>query len=291
MAHTVTQPTPPFSAAGGALEVHQIPVVYDDNLVWVAVAKATGDTAVVDGPPDADPILDHLRAHGLRLGAIFNTHTHDDHIGINRALEARGLLSSLRVVGPKPVRDQVPGLTEAVDEGDTVRLGEVRGRVLRTEGHLDGHISYVFGDVVFCGDTLFAGGCGFLFSGPPAKMFDSLTRLAALDGATRVCCAHEYTQDNLRFAWSIEPDNADLAERIRRVWKIRAGGGSAVPSTIEEERRTNPFLRADSKSIVASLAKAMPGTKLDTPLAVFTAARALKDTKAYRKLGDSGLPL
>jgi hydroxyacylglutathione hydrolase len=160
-----------------------------------------------------------------------------------------------------------------------------------TEGHIDGHVSYVFGDVLFSGDTLFAGGCGYLFDGPPEAMFGSLTRLSALDPATRVCCAHEYTQDNLRFAWSVEPDNDALADRIRRVWALRAEGRASVPSTIAEERATNPFLRHHSPTLRASVAKAFPDRDLSTPEAIFAATRALKDRKDYRRLTDAALPL
>jgi hydroxyacylglutathione hydrolase len=280
----------PFLGAGGALEVHQIPVDWDDNLVWVVRCTSSGEAAVIDGPPNSEPVLDYAASHGLELGAVLNTHTHPDHVGINVLLQERGLLPGMRVIGPALAADAVPGITEPVDEGDAVRVGQVRGSVLRTEGHLDGHVSYVFGDLLFCGDTLFTGGCGALFSGPAEKMYASLARLAALPGKTRVCCGHEYTQDNLRFAWMLEPDNEALADRIRKVWKLRAAGESAVPSTIDEERKTNPFLRAGSKTLIESVRKAMPDAPLGTPLEVFAATRALKDRKDHRKRSDELLP-
>jgi hydroxyacylglutathione hydrolase len=289
MQHVVTRPTPPFASACGRLTVHQVPV-WVDNLVWVVVCSETGEAAVVDGP-EAGPVLDYAKAHGLRLTTVLNTHTHGDHVGINRDLERRGLLEGLAVVGPARRAADVPGLTRAVDEGDVVRIGAVEGRVLLTEGHLDGHVSFVFGDLLFCGDTMFAGGCGRLFDGPPSKMHDSLQRLAALPGPTRVCCAHEYTQDNLRFAWSLEPNNPALAERIRRVWALRAEGGCAVPSTIEEEQATNPFVRTGSSELVAAVGRARPGVALEGSLAVFTATRTLKDLGDYKARGDEGLPL
>ncbi len=290
MKHTVSRPTAPFRSGDGAVEVHQIPA-WEDNLVWVVACTATRAAAVVDGPPETDALLAYCAAHDLELGTVLNTHTHWDHIGINKGLRKVGLLGSMRVFGPRRAAKDVPGLTDPVDEGDTVQVGEATGRVMLTEGHMDGHVSLVFDDVLFCGDTMFAGGCGYLFDGPPQKMHDSLTRLAALDGATRICCAHEYTQDNLRFAWSVEPDNEALAARIRRVWALRAEGGCAVPSTLAEERATNPFLRPESPTIRAHVAAALPGQPLDTSAAVFAATRALKDTKAYRAAGDTGLPL
>jgi hydroxyacylglutathione hydrolase len=289
MQHVVQKPKAPFLGMNGAIEVHQVPV-WQDNLVWIVVCTETGEAAVVDGP-QADEVLAYVNEHELKLNAILNTHTHSDHIGINRDLAKRGLLSDFRVVGPKRAASAVPGLTEAVDEGDEVILGAVRGRVMRTEGHIDGHISFVFGDVLFCGDTLFTGGCGYLFDGPPARMYDSLMRLAALPGETRVCCAHEYTQDNLRFAWFVEPGNEALAERIRRVWAIRADGGCVVPSTLEEERATNPFLRPGSLLLRARLRQISPDVVLETFEDVFTATRALKDTAIHRKEAEDGLPL
>lgn len=289
MQHVVTRPTPAFTSRCGRLSVHQVPV-WIDNLVWLLVCNETGETAVVDGP-EAGPVLDYCQAQGLRLTTVLNTHTHGDHIGINRDLQRRGLLDGMTVVGPARRAADVPGLTRGVDEGDLARVGAVEGRVMLTEGHLDGHISFVFDDLLLCGDTLFAGGCGRLFDGPPAKMHDSLQRLAAVDEDAWVCCAHEYTQDNLRFAWSLEPGNAALAERIRQVWALRAEGGCTVPSRLEVERQTNPFLRTDAPELVASVRAALPDAPLGGALEVFTATRRLKDLGAYKARGDEGLPL
>jgi hydroxyacylglutathione hydrolase len=287
MHHVVTKPTPPFRSGSGKLTVHQIPAA-TDNLIWLLVAE-NGEAAAVDGP-DAAGVLAYCAARGLRLTTILNTHTHGDHVGINRDLAERKLLAAMRVVGPARVADDVPGISERVDDGDTVTFGGVTGSVLLTEGHINGHISFVLDGVVFCGDTLFGAGCGYLFDGPPAKMHRSLERLAALPGETRVACAHEYTVDNLRFAWSVEPDNLDLARRIRETLALRADGGCSVPSTIELERRTNPFLRHGSKTLREHVGAAMPSLALASPEEVFTATRALKDRKDYKKIPDTDLP-
>jgi hydroxyacylglutathione hydrolase len=289
MQHVVTEPTPPFRSADGRLEVHQVPV-WQDNLVWIAVCTSTGEAAAVDGP-EAGAVLAYCGRHNLRLTTILNTHTHMDHVGINHELARAGTLSRYRVFGPAKKASDVPGLTDPMEDGSKARVGEVELDVMLTEGHIDGHISYVTSDVLFCGDTLFAAGCGRLFDGPPEKMFESLRRLTALDPATRVCCAHEYTQDNLRFAWSVEPDNAALAERIRRVFALRAEGRCAVPSTIGEERATNPFVRHTSETLRAKVRDAWPDRTLDTGEAVFAATRALKDRGDYRAAGDSTLPI
>ncbi|HEY8429854.1 MAG TPA: hydroxyacylglutathione hydrolase [Sandaracinaceae bacterium] len=289
MRHVVTRPNPPFRSADGRLEIHQVPSGHD-NLIWIAVCTKTGEAAAVDGP-EAGSVLAYCAEHGLRWTTILNTHTHLDHVGINADLARRGQLEGKRVFGPARKVGDVPGLTDPVDDGAIARVGEVELSVLLTEGHIDGHVSYVYDDVLFSGDTLFTAGCGYLFDGPPAKMHASLSRLAALDPATRVCCAHEYTQDNLRFAWSVEPDNEALAERIRRVFALRAEGGCAVPSTIGEERATNPFLRHASDTLRARVAAAFPDRDLSTPEAIFAATRALKDRKDYRAMPDSVLPL
>lgn len=288
MTHVVTRPAAPFEVEGGALTVHQIPAA-KDNLIWLVVGK-DGEAAAVDGP-DAEATLSYCAAHGFRLTTVLNTHTHGDHVGINRDLEQRGLLRATRVVGPKRVAGEVPGITELVDEGDTITFGGAVARVLLTEGHINGHISFVFDGVVFCGDTMFGAGCGYLFDGPPEKMHRSLTRLAELPGETRVACAHEYTQDNLRFAFSVEPDNTELRERIRDTWALRGRGECSVPSTIDVERRTNPFLRSASKTLCDNVARAMPDRDLSTPESIFAATRALKDLRHYKKIEDAALPI
>jgi hydroxyacylglutathione hydrolase len=289
LAHVVTHPTPPFLIAQRALEVHQVPA-WEDNLIWLLVDPVTREATAVDGPEYA-PVHEYCQANGLSLQAILNTHTHRDHIGINRALEDEGLLHELRVVGCRTRAEDIPGLTESVDDGDTVVVGSAEALVLRTEGHIDGHLSFVFDGAVFCGDTMFTGGCGYLFDGPPAKMLRSLQRLAQLPDETWVCCGHEYTEDNLRFAWMLEPDNAALAARIREVWALRAEGRCTVPSTIAEERATNPFLRGDSDTLRKRLAEFSPGTDLTDPVAVFAATRALKDSKLHRQRSEHDLPL
>ncbi|MFV8750952.1 hydroxyacylglutathione hydrolase [Nannocystaceae bacterium ST9] len=288
MTHVVSVPPEPFFALAGALEIHMVPI-WRDNFTWLLRCTSTGQTAAVDGA-EAAPVLEYVERHGLDLTCLLTTHTHPDHIGLHRDLDKLGRLADLRVVGLRG-RTDIPGLNEGVDEGDRVRLGALVGEVWRTEGHVDGHLSFVFGDALFCGDTLFAGGCGYLFDGPPAKMHASLQRLAALPDPTRVCCAHEYTEDNLRFAWSVEPDNLALAERIREVWALRAQGRASVPSTIAIEKATNPFLRGHSPTIRAHVAAAMPEAELGTPEQVFAATRKLKDLKLYKAASDDALPL
>ena len=267
--HVVSQPAAPFEIAQGQMTVHQVPLG-QDNLGWILVCNATSACALVDGP-EVGPMLDLIAANGWRLETILNTHTHGDHVGINHDLARSGLLSQLRVVGRNRRPGDIPGLNTPVDEGDSVQVGRVAGRVWLTEGHIDAHLSFVFDGAVFCGDTLFAGGCGRLFDGPPAAMHASLQRLAALAGATRVCCGHEYTLDNLRFAWSIDGDNPALARRIAGVRAAHARGATTVPSSVAEERATNPFLRTAS-------------------VAAFAAARKLKDGGAYRAIADADLP-
>ena len=288
MNHVVNAPIQPIVSKSGQLEVHQV-LAWQDNLIWLLVDVNRREAAVIDGP-EAEGVLEYCGLNDLKLTTILNTHTHGDHIGINRDLEQRGLLSGMRVVGAKKRKDDIPGVTELVSDGDEVAFGNCKGVAMLTEGHIDGHISYLFDEFLFCGDTLFTGGCGYLFDGPASKMQASLSRLAALPADTLVFCAHEYTEDNLRFAWSLEPDNDRLKSRIEAVLKIRKVGGCTVPSTISEELETNPFLRGHESALRAQVLEFAPETDMSNQADVFGATRALKDSKRYREFLPVPLP-
>jgi hydroxyacylglutathione hydrolase len=223
------------------LEVERLPML-QDNYSWLLRDGATGTSAVVD-PPEAAPVLARLEALGRGLDWVLATHHHADHIGGIPDLQAR---TGCRVVGPAADAHRIPGLDVQVREGDVVRLGESVARVIETPGHTSGHISFWFeaDRQLFCGDTLFALGCGRLFEGTPETMWASLQKLMALPDDARVCCGHEYTQSNARFALTVEPDNLALRRRAAEIDHLRARGEPTVPSTMGEERATNPFLRA-----------------------------------------------
>ena len=225
------------------LEVVQVPVL-SDNYVYLAHDAASGDTAVID-PAVADPVLAAAETRGWRITQILNTHWHPDHVGANLAIKAA---SGCRITGPVGEAAKIPGLDRAVAEGDEVRIGEHVGRVIDVPGHTAGHNAYHFAaaGLLFCGDTLFAMGCGRLFEGSPEQMFESLGKLMALPDRTLVYCAHEYTAANGRFALSVEPGNAELQARMAEVVAAREAGRPTVPSTIALERATNPFTRAAS---------------------------------------------
>jgi len=281
MAHVVSTPHQPFSSASGSFQVHQIPAA-TDNLVWLLVCNKTRTCAVVDGP-DAGGALQYAEQQGLTISIVLNTHTHGDHVGVNLDLKKRGLLDGMKVVGAAAARDEVPGITLAVKQGDQVQVGALTGRVLAVDGHMRGHIAYLFEDVLFCGDALFTGGCGRVFTGDFVTMQQSLARMAALPPATRVCCGHEYTEDNLAFALSVEPTNDALLQRGEQVKAVRATGGCVVPSRLGEELATNPMLRWSSRELIEQVRAQAPDSALDSDAAVFTATRRLKDSGQYRR--------
>ncbi|MCS6987410.1 MAG: hydroxyacylglutathione hydrolase [Sphingomonadaceae bacterium] len=232
--------------------VHRVPALAD-NYIWL-FEYAPGFAAVVD-PAVADPVLEAARRLGLRLTHILNTHWHPDHVGGNDRIKAA---SGCQVVGPAREAGRIPGLDRAVDEGDVVRLGDHDGHVLFVGAHTAGHVAYHFpsADALFCGDTLFAMGCGRLFEGTAQDLFAALGKLSALPPETRVFCAHEYTLANARFALSVEPDNAPLKARYRQVQEQRARGEATVPFRLAEELATNPFLRAGTVEELAERRRA-----------------------------------
>lgn len=280
--HVVTAPVPPFFALGGRLWVQGVPAG-TDNLSWLVRCVETGATAVIDGPSAAE-VDAALDAAGLAPSALWTTHTHGDHVGLHHEWQRGGRLPA-EVIGSADADGAVPGLTSAVRDGDHVRLGALTAEVWSIEGHQRGHLAYVFrgeDGVIFPGDTLFTGGCGRMFSGPPEAFFASLMRIAGLPGGTRVCCAHEYTEDNLRFAAWLEDDNASLRARGASVHERRLRGEVCVPSTLDEERATNPFLRPGAPSILRALRAQGFAVAPRDVVAAFTATRACKDGDAWR---------
>lgn len=253
------------------MRIVQIPLLRD-NYAYLIVCEQTNEAAVVD-PSEAAPVLGQIKKEKVTLKAILNTHHHRDHTGGNP-----GLLESLSlaVYGHRLDSKRIPGLTHAVDESDQVVIGELRGRVLFIPGHTKGHVAYLFEDRLFCGDTLFVAGCGRLFEGTAEQMFNSLNKLMRLPGNTLVYCGHEYTEKNLQFAMTVEPNNKKLSAKLEKVRSLRAREISTVPSTMAEERETNPFLRWDSQEIQENLKTGFPKLGLD-PVSVFAKVRELKD--------------
>jgi len=226
-----------------ALEIVRVPVLAD-NYVWLIHDSASGETLVVD-PAVAQPVLDAAAERGWRITQIWNTHWHGDHIGGNAAIVAA---TGAKVTVPAAELAKIPNVDRPVKEGDVVRLGDHAATVWEVPAHTAGHIAYHFADdgVIFVGDTLFAMGCGRLFEGTAAQMFRNMARLAALPAETRAYCAHEYTLSNAKYAIRVEPDNQALVQRLAAVEAMRARGEATVPTTIGEERATNPFMRAGS---------------------------------------------
>jgi hydroxyacylglutathione hydrolase len=221
------------------LEIVPVPA-FADNYLWLVHDMDSRETAVVD-PGDAAPVLAEAERRGWTISQVWNTHWHPDHTGGNLAVrEASGALVS------GPASENIPGRDVPLSEGDTIRLGDHVGKVIAVPGHTLGHIALLFGDdrVAFVGDTVFAMGCGRLFEGTPEQMFNSLGRLASLPEETRLYCAHEYTLSNAKFAAHAEPGNESIAQRLREVKEARSRGDPTVPTTVAEERATNPFVRS-----------------------------------------------
>lgn len=255
------------------MEIYRLPA-RSDNYIFVLYNPDDGTAAVVD-PADAPPVLDLLKHLQAKLIAIFNTHHHNDHIGGNRELLKH--FSRAEVYGGEEDRGRIPGQTYGLKEGDRVPFAGRTARVLFVPGHTKGHIAYYFPPVkmdepgeLFCGDTLFAGGCGRLFEGTPEQMHSSLAKLRDLPDNTRVWCAHEYTLSNLKFALSVEGENPAVRSRFAQVSEARSQHEPTVPSLLATEKATNPFLRWDTPALQAI-------AHSDDPVRVFAHLRSLKD--------------
>ncbi|MGC1218659.1 MAG: hydroxyacylglutathione hydrolase [Phormidesmis sp.] len=255
------------------MDIHRLPA-RSDNYIFVLYNPADRTAAVVD-PADAPPVLDKLNQLGAQLVSIFNTHHHNDHVGGNRQLLER--FPEAQVYGGALDQGRIPGQRHYLGEGDRVTFGDRTGKVLFVPGHTRGHIAYYFASTeadqpgdLFCGDTLFAGGCGRLFEGTPAQMLTSLFKLRQLPDTTRVWCAHEYTLSNLKFALSVDGDNEDLRSRFTEVTQQRQQDQPTIPSLLQIEKATNPFLRWDTVALQAT-------ANSQDPVTVFAHIRTLKD--------------
>lgn len=221
------------------MEIVPVPA-FSDNYLWLVHDDESGETAVVD-PGDAAPVLAEAERRGWTIGQVWNTHWHPDHTGGNLAIKAA---TGARISGPRA--ENIPGRDVPLREGDEVRLGRHIGRVIEVPGHTLGHIALLFDQdrTAFVGDTLFAMGCGRLFEGTPEQMYRSLQRLTELPDDTLLYCAHEYTLANARFAAHAEPHNGAIADRLAEAEAMRQAGMPTVPTTVAQERETNPFVRA-----------------------------------------------
>ena len=242
-----------------------------DNYGALIHDSGTGATAAIDAP-DGEAVVAAANAQGWKITHILVTHHHADH---TQGLPAvRAAFPGVKTVAPAQEAARIGGVDVEVREGDFVKVGGIEAKVIETPGHTMGHIAYWFEeeDIAFVGDTLFALGCGRVFEGTLAVMWDSLCKLAALPGETQVYCGHEYTQSNAKFALTIEPDNETLRQRVERIHALRAEGKPTVPTTIALELATNPFLRAEQPTVQAAIG--MPG---GDPTAVFAEIRGRKD--------------
>ncbi len=254
------------------LQVIALPA-FDDNYIWLLKSDGVASCAVVD-PGDEDPVVDYCQQHGLVLTAILITHKHGDHTGGVRELKQRWP----QAVVYGPAHEPISTLEEKLGAGDRVSLGALSLdlQVLDVPGHTEGHIAYLGNGLLFCGDTLFAGGCGRVFSGTFEQLSDSLRQIAALPPSTLVYCAHEYTLANLGFAQWVETDNTALLQRLEEDREKRARGLPTVPSTLALELATNPFLRTDEPTVIKA-AEHWAGRSLSGHREVFKALRQWKD--------------
>ncbi len=232
------------------MKIHQFPCL-NDNYGYLVHDPASGETAAID-TPDADAYLREANAQGWTISAIWNTHWHPDHAGGNLKIKQ---LTNCTIIGPAGEADKIPGIDRAVSDGDCVKLGDINADVLDVPGHTLGHIAFHLPSqqTAFVGDAVFALGCGRVFEGDMAMMWDSMTAIKALPPETTLYCAHEYTQANARFAETIETGNAALKAYVAEIDAKRARGERTVPMGLARELETNPFLRADHPDLQVAM--------------------------------------
>lgn len=248
---------------------------FNDNYIWCIVDATQQRCALVD-PGDADVCIDYIEKNQLTLTNILITHHHQDHVGGLAKLIQYAKSANLPLTVYGPASENIKQLDVALKENDQVNILNQQFSVFDIPGHTSGHIAYLCNDVLFCGDTLFSGGCGRLFEGTAAQMHHSLAKLAKLPNDTKVYCAHEYTLANLDFARTIEPKNSHLSEYYDKVIKLRAENRSTIPTTIGIEKQINPFLRSEI-SDVKYIAEQKSSKTLSNPVQVFAIIRELKD--------------
>lgn len=233
------------------LDVTLIPVL-SDNYAYII---KSGDEAGIIDAGEADPVIQYLEENNLTPSVLFNTHHHPDHIGGNAEIKNK---YGVRIIGPQKDEHRIKDMDQGVSEGDALSFGNETVEVMETPAHTSGHICLWFPDskVVFSGDTLFSMGCGRLFEGTAQQMFDAMQRLKALPPETKVYCGHEYTQDNGNFCLSIEPNNSDLITRMQKVEMLRSENRPTIPSTIDQEIKTNVFMRAETAEELAKYREA-----------------------------------
>ena len=252
------------------IKIQQIPVL-QDNYIYLIHETESGETAVVD-PAVAEPVLTTLAKNNWQLTYILNTHHHADHVGGNRELKTA---TQCRIIGSKEDSKRIPGIDIALQNGETVTLGKYSLTMIECSGHTLGHIAFYLpeANALFCGDTLFSMGCGRLFEGSAKQMWQSLSTFKQLPLDTLIYCAHEYSLANAKFALTIEPNNTQLINTIEQFSQLRANNLPTVPTSLQQELVTNPFLRADSAEIRSTL-----NLQAATELEVFTELRKRKDS-------------
>jgi len=250
---------------------------FSDNYIWAISSNIGKKMALVD-PGDANVCIDFIEQHQMQLSSILITHHHADHVGgINKLVEyCNSKQWPLTIYGPES--ESIPHCNVALSESQTVKLTDLAFEfdIIALPGHTSGHIAYLSQDNLFCGDTLFSGGCGRVFEGTPRQMLSSLEKLSALPERTHVYCAHEYTQANLNFALTVEPGNSELVFYYNQVLKQREQGIATIPTSIMLEKKINPFLRCDKPSLMNS-ASEFSGEEVTDKLQTFTIVRAWKD--------------